>query len=446
MKPFVNFPRHIFVGIALLCMLASGCNRQAPPPPVPMADDPGSLGMQRTLQLQAHGTHVSPTNGKGKEELIRADDLLAQVLAEDRLKDGWVRLFDNRTLFGWFSDSKANWRVEDGAIHADSGEVSFLCTTVQHADYELLIEFRSDARTNSGVFLRSSATPQDTTRDCVELNIAPPDNPFPTGSLVQRLKVAPETLGDFDPAQWHQFRVRLQGERIEVWLDDQPIADYTDPTDLRRGFICLQHNSGPVEFREILLKPLGLQDLSTGEDWESSWSKLEKNGESLSVTATDDGIALVGGLGQLESKEQWDDFVLQATYKLARPEVNSGIFFRCIPGEMLEGYECQLNHAVENGNPLFPVDGGAGAIFRRENARVVVGDGTEPTYVTVVAEGLQIATWVNGLQVTDFADTRESNPNPRRGSKRTAGTIALQGHDATTEVEFHRIAVGPIAR
>jgi hypothetical protein len=371
--------------------------------------------------------------------------LLKACLTEEQLKEGWVRLFDGQSLWGWFFTGNANWRVVDGTIHVDKGEPSFLCTSFQIADYELLVDFKCPAATNSGIFLRSTASPQDVARECYELNIAPTDNPFPTGSLVKRQKVEADVIGEVSADQWHTYRVLVEGSKCQVWLDGKQVMDYTDAQNLRRGHISLQHNQGAVEFRNILLRPLGTQTLPLNNDWESAWTKAVKSEAQLDVTVEEAGLRLKGGSGQLESKEQWADFVLQATYQLASPEVNSGIFFRCIPGNLLDGYECQLNHALVGNSREAPKDYGAGAIFNRQRARVVVGDGIEPTYVTIIAEGNQIATWINGLWITDFADTRAPNINPRKGARTEAGSIALQGHDATTEVLFHRVAIGPIA-
>ncbi len=65
----------------------------------------------------------------------------------------WIRLFDGQTLMGWEkAGGNANWRVEEGALVADSGDNSLLCTTVPFRDYEIIAEFRCADRTNSGLF------------------------------------------------------------------------------------------------------------------------------------------------------------------------------------------------------------------------------------------------------------------------------------------------------
>ncbi len=379
--------------------------------------------------------------GDPREFAVDAAGLLAGALPEAELKEGWVNLFDGQSLFGWFIYGKANWRVEEGSIKVDRGEKSFLCTNLQLADYELSVDFRGDANTNSGVFLRTLLSPQDVTMDCIELNIAPPENPFPTGSLVQRKKLETADLGNFDPTAWHTFHVRMDGDQVTVSLDGKQMLEYTDDSGLEKGHISLQHNEGRIEFKNVRLRPLAAKSLKLDDSWEEDWTKSAKDGAEFNVEPTKAGLKVTGGLGQVQSKADFGDFFLQACYQLQTPDVNSGIFFRCIRDSMLDGYECQLNHTIKNDDPLQPADGGAGAIFRRAQARVVVGDGKKPTYVTLLAQGPQIATWVNGIQVVEFEDTRAADDNPRKGLRTAPGPISLQGHDPTTAAIFKSIKV-----
>lgn len=210
--------------------------------------------------------------------------------------------------------------------------------------------------------------------------------------------------------------MRLEGESVKVSLDEKPILEMADETSSRRGCISLQHNQGVVEFRNVLLRPIGSRKLKLGENWEEDWVKGEKEAGGLKVDASASGLHLQGGLGKVQSKESFGDFWLQAKYTLAKPEVN-GIFFRCIEDSMLDGYECQVNHAINDNDPLSPKDAGAGAIFRRKPAWIVVGDGTKPTHISLLASGKQMVTWVNGIMTTDFTDDRPADLNPRKGTR-----------------------------
>ena len=52
-----------------------------------------------------------------------------------------------------------------------------------------------------------------------------------------------------------------------------------------------------------------------------------------------------------------------------------------------------------------------------------------------------MSAWVNGIQVSDWTDTREVNENPRRGLRLEAGTIMIQGHDPKTNALFKQFNI-----
>ncbi len=369
-----------------------------------------------------------------REYELDAKKLLAARLDDQQARRGWVRLFDGSTLFGWQIAGDANWRIEDATIVVDAGEPSFLATSTVWDDYELELEFRVDTKTNSGVFLRTPLFPESPASDCYEVNIAPPDDPYPTGSLVQRGKATPEAVRAFQPDRWHRFRIRVQGAAVTVSLDDQQVLQYEDPVPLPPGRIALQHNQGKVAFRDIRVRPLGLQPLLDQSDL-AQWKQYpDMDGE---FTIDEEGLLSVrGGSGQLESRQSYGDFILHARCRTNSPDLNSGIFFRCIPGEKMNGYECQISNEMVADNPLKPADCGTGGIFRRQDARLVAGEDLQWVNILLVAYGPNFSAWVNGLQVSDWTDDRQPDPNPRRGLRLDPGTLMIQAHDPTTDLSF----------
>ncbi|MDR0332561.1 MAG: DUF1080 domain-containing protein [Dysgonamonadaceae bacterium] len=156
-------------------------------------------------------------------------------------------------------------------------------------------------------------------------------------------------------------------------------------------------------------------------------------------------IRLTKGGGSLETVDAFADFILQLEYYTpVRPVgegVNSGVFFRSIPGERMNGYEAQiLNNPSERDYQNF-IGTETGGIFRRQIARNVAPKDGEWNYLTIIARGARMATWVNGIQVTDWTDEREPHNNPRNGLRTQAGTIQLQGHDPETVVLFRNIRI-----
>ena len=129
------------------------------------------------------------------------------ALTPELAAQGWISLFDGSTLFGWTStEPDVNWIITDGAITASTGPVGFLVTNAAFSDYRLHVEFRAEAGANGGVFLHTGATPRAPGQACYEVNIAPEDNPFPTGSIVARQKRA--ATGNAPPCVGQLARVR----------------------------------------------------------------------------------------------------------------------------------------------------------------------------------------------------------------------------------------------
>jgi hypothetical protein len=366
-------------------------------------------------------------------QALRAQD--NQLTAEEQA-DGWLLLFDGQTLFGWQAAGQADWKLDNGIIKVSSGDICLLHTTTQFSDYLLKVDFRAAEGTNSGIFLRTPPRPTDPANDCYELNIAPPDNPFPTGSFVQRKKVSDAAA---TPDQWHRFAVRVEGGRSQVELDGRLVLDFTDPNPLGYGYIGLQHNQGRVEFRNVKLKPLGLQPIFNGRNL-SGWKTYPNMAGRFTVTQSGE-INVRNGRGQLESDGQYGDFVLQADCITHGAQLNSGIFFRCIPGQETMGYESQIHNGYKNNDRSQPVDCGTGGIFRRVNARRVVPDDFAWFRKTLIVQGPHIAVWVNGYRVTDWTDTRAPDENPRKGLRTAPGTIMLQAHDPTTNLSFRRLEI-----
>lgn len=390
-----------------------------------------------------------------------------QLLTDEQLRDGWIQLFDGETLFGWEATSDADWKVVDGAIGVTAGKPGFLMTTSQFADYELHVEFKAPATTNSGIFLRTPITPTDPTKDCIEVNIAPNDNAFPTPSLVGRLKtpiseggsiretgekgyrrVVSQEMPDPWDGQWHALDVFLSGAACEVALDGVIMSAYFSEERnygslgdvfVSCGRIGLQFREGPVAFRNIRTKPLNTKPIFDGENldgWNTNLAKASK----FDVTEAGE-LQVTNGSGQLESNDRFGNFILQLECITNGDNLNSGVFFRCIPGELMNGYECQIHNGMKDNDPTKPADFGTGAIYRRVPARRVMSRDHKWFAMTLLADGPHIATWVNGVQVVDWTDTRDPHENPRNGLRLEPGTFCIQGHDPTTNLLFRGLRV-----
>ncbi|MDC0175913.1 DUF1080 domain-containing protein [Planctomycetaceae bacterium] len=422
------------MGLCLCCFLV-GCGTNGPAPEV---------ASKATGPADSSAIAEKPETNRDRNP---AEAVLASVpkvlLSRDQLEDGWVQLFDGETLFGWEANSDANWSVQDGMIHSNSGSPGLIVTTVPFSDYELLCDFKLEKGGNSGVFLRTPVTPENPAEDCYELNICDTHKAFQTASLVARKKGPPAVSVE---GEWHTFHVTVEGPQVTVELDGKAVLEYTDQADepLSVGRIGLQMNGGEVRFRNVFVKPLGSTAVFNGRDL-NGWRVVPGGKSTFEVV---DGVIHVqDGAGFLETENQWGDFVLQAEARTNGDGLNSGIFFRAEKGteqSPSNGYELQIHNGIKPGSESVPDNAGTGAIFRRNTARFVAAKDHEWCCLTLLAFGPRMAVWVNGLQVTDWKDDRRDDPNPRRGRRLNPGHISLQGHDPTTNLDFRAIRVSEL--
>ncbi len=423
------------VAIAMVLAGVMGCKPStptttAPGPTAPVANAPASAA-----PTTAKAEVATPADGAAAEVTLKP-----AYLSQEEIAEGWISLFDGQTLFGWHPHSKADWQVKDGAITVTGGEPGLLCTSVRFSDYVLKAEVQTDATSNSGIFLRTPATvsKEDVVTRCYELNMAPSDNPFPTGSLVGRKKVEKP----IDLTQWTTIEARCEGNHIAVTIGGEIVCDYTDEKPALSGLIGLQLNSGRASFRNIRLLPLGQKSIFPGENL-SGWKQPEGSKSRFSLMPENE-LLVEDGRGCLESEGSYQNFCLQLECKTLAADLNGGLFLRCIPGELMNGYESQIHNGVVDGDRTKPKDCGTGGVFRRINARYVVPDDLAWFSKTIVMDGDRIATWVNGYSVTDWQDTREPHDNPRNGLRLKAGTLQLQGHDPTTKILFRKMTVSEL--
>lgn len=356
-----------------------------------------------------------------------AEQLLTARLPHQDTKEGVIRLFDTATLFGWEIFEAGNWRVEDQAIVIAADKPTILATSASFRDVELTFEIQAEQGTEARLLLRAPFGPKDVVTPSVEIDLL--------GAI------GDDQSESENEAEWLSVKVAIEGEQAVVNVADlEPVEVKVEPIDSPRGRIAFRLTKGLMKVRDIRARPLGFESLVDGDL--SKWKQYPDMDGKFEIS--DGRLHIQGGLGQLESASSFGDFAVLVDYQLANADVNSGLFFRCIPGDRLMGYECQMNHSIEEGDPLRPADCGSGGIFRRQDARAVLGLGDEPTTLMLIADGPSISAWVNGVQVSNWYDSRESDENPRRGQRLEPGTLMIQAHDPTTELWIDEIKVAEL--
>ncbi len=325
------------------------------------------------------------------------DEVKPNRLTPKEIADGWILLFDGRTTFGWKIDGEA--KVENGVLVLGGSKAAKAETTAAFDWMNAALELETswEGTTGPSLMLPGQETP---------------------------LKLDDSSRGKFVPQ-----KVKSEG--------------LSRASRVKRQFFEAPAGTRLL-LRNVKYRPLGLRPIFNGKDL-SGWREIP--GRRSKFTVTDKGeLNVKDGNGDLQTEGQWADFILQLDVISNGTHLNSGIFFRCLPGQFWSGYESQIRNQWRGDDRSSPVDYGTGGIYNRQPARRVVSSDHQWFTKTIIARGNHIAVWVNGYQVSDFTDTRPPSNNARRGTKLDKGPISLQGHDPTTDLSFRNMRIAELPR
>lgn len=228
--------------------------------------------------------------------------------AQDKSKDdGYVTIFDGKSLAGWKVSAKTGhsrtsgnksggkWEIVDGAITGSqdvAGNGGIVITEKEYGNFEVVLEMKNDYGPDSGLFLRSTDTGK-----CYQAMIdyhangnlmgiygegiggKPHVRNFDFGKEVTEIVVPSKQGGDYKcpikpeewknfwkHGEWNELKARIEGNppKITTWIKGVKFMEYTD-TEKRlgdKGGIALQvHGGGDytkqfVRYRNIRVKEL----------------------------------------------------------------------------------------------------------------------------------------------------------------------------------------------
>lgn len=165
-------------------------------------------------------------------------------------------IFNGKDLTGWKIYGTEKWFVENGQLVCESGpdkKYGYLATEKFFKNFDLSLEFLQESNGNSGVFFRS--TIEGTKISGWQCEVAPKGND--TGGIYESygrgwLKQIPEEKENIlKPGKWNKLRLRVEGDRVQTWLNGKAMVDFSDEKIGRaNGSIALQiHDGGGIRVR-----------------------------------------------------------------------------------------------------------------------------------------------------------------------------------------------------
>ena len=190
--------------------------------------------------------------------------LVLSAATKEETKDECPPLFDGKTLAGWTVEPQelaSHWTSAEGMIIGDNPDLkgSDLWTDFEYGNYEMTLEYQTGSSDyDSGVYLRGNShqvqigVSRSLRVDLTGCLYAPSDRQgkYPA----QTDKVA----AFHKPGEWNRLRVRVVGNRMETFLNDEPFIDYLAVALPKKGKIGLQLHSGVhqrMRFRNLEIKP-----------------------------------------------------------------------------------------------------------------------------------------------------------------------------------------------
>ena len=404
--------------------------------------------------------------------------------------EGFRPLFNGQDLSGWYGDNphqsrkaddrqaaieeqqaefKEHWTIENGELVND-GHGPYATTVRDYGDIELMLEYKTVALADSGIYLRGSPQVQiwDTTKAGGKWDIGADKG---SGGLYNNPKENADTNGkhplvhaDKPFGEWNSLKVRHVGDRIWVWLNDQlvvdnalfhPFFDKTKPMP-KTGPIHLQTHGGEIRWRNIYVREIGDEEANRilrGDEFGTAFKPIF-NGRNLAGWIGDkNGKMAANGIlqwtdgGHLYTKKQYADFVFRFEFNMT-PGANNGVAVR-YPGEGNPAYDGMSEvQILDDGHERY-----AGVKPRQVHGSAYGMAGAHRGYLRplgqwnyeeITVRGSTIKVELNGVVIldTDLSSITEYMADtPHPGKLLPKGHLGFAGHGPEHVFQFRGLSV-----
>ena len=393
--------------------------------------------------------------------------------------DGWfgMKHFDPRKYWAMtdaerqefrdrnHAETFAHWTI-DGNEVVNDGKGPYLTTLEEFGDYELLIDYKTVAKADSGIYLK--ATPQvqiwDFTKAGGKWKIGADKG---SGGLWNNSAGSagkdPLVLADKPFGQWNAFRIVQVGSRTTIHLNGKLVVNharmhnYWDRKSplFPQGPIQLQTHGGEIRWRNIFIREIpadeanrilaksgdkGFQSAFNGKDF-TGWKGPVGNYEVVDGTLK--CKARKGGT--IYTEQEYADFAVRFEFNLP-PGGNNGLAIR-YPGGGDTAYVgmCELQVLDNTAQKYARLDKRQyhGSAYGMVPAhRGFLRDTGQWNFQEVTGRGSTIQVELNGTVIldADLAQVKEfMGKRPHPGKDRQRGHFGFAGHN--DPVQFRNIAI-----
>ena len=364
--------------------------------------------------------------------------------------ENWQVLFDGETTNGWRlygKESISGWKVDDGLLYnsgAGSDHGGDIVSNDEYEDFELLVEWKIDKESNSGIFYHVN----ESAGDAIYVSgpeyqllddVGWPSKLDPSQYTGANYAMNAPVGGEVKPLnEFNTSRIIVQDSHVEHWLNGVKVVEYELWSDewknnienskwkdhpkygiFNKGNIGFQDHGGQTVFKSIKIRDLtdyGIPifnqiDL---EGWQIHGTEkwYVENSELICESGPDEEY------GYLATTKKYKNFVLRLKFK-QEADGNSGVFFRSsLDGTKISGWQVEVAPRDFDTGGIYE-SYGRGWLYQIPDDKENVLKEGEWNDMQIKVIDNRVMVWLNNELMTDLTDDKIGE---------ATGVVALQIH------------------
>ncbi len=198
--------------------------------------------------------------------------LFACSASKHNNSDGWISLFDGKSLNDWkVGENAETFSVENGMIvaHGPTAHLFYMGDVQNHSfkNFEFKAQVMTTPGSNSGIYFHTEYQEKGWPFKGYEVQVNNSHTDWRrTGSLYAIQDVKEVFVKD---NEWYTEYIMVQGKRVIIKVNEKTVVDYTEPANVQRsageagriisnGTFALQGHdpNSKVYFKNLMVKPL----------------------------------------------------------------------------------------------------------------------------------------------------------------------------------------------
>jgi hypothetical protein len=198
--------------------------------------------------------------------------MLSFTMTKKMTQDGWISLFDGKSLKGWkVGNNASTFSVDSGMIivNGPTAHLFYDGDVNQHnfKNFEFKAQVMTTPGSNSGIYFHSVYQEKSWPEKGFEVQVNNSHTDWKrTGSLYDIQDIKEVYVKDYE---WFTEYIKVEGKHVIVKINDKQVVDYTEPENVKipddhsgriisSGTFALQGHDpkSKVYFKDIMVKPL----------------------------------------------------------------------------------------------------------------------------------------------------------------------------------------------